>query len=58
MTDLEKLIRDRQDELRGRPRDWIDSFVDWHREMDWITVAVIVVVSTPLVAITVWVWMQ
>ena len=24
MTDLEKLLRDKQDELRGRPLDWID----------------------------------
>jgi hypothetical protein len=31
MTDLEKLIRDQQDELRGRPRDWIDDFGDWRR---------------------------
>lgn len=44
--DLEKLIRERQDELRGRPEDWIDRFVGWHRRQDWVlwaTVAVAVV---------------
>lgn len=35
MTDLEKLIRDRQDELRGRPEDWIDRLVDWESRQDW-----------------------
>jgi len=41
MTDLEKLIRDRQDELRGRPLDWIDWFIeiDWKK---WIVVMVAV----------------
>lgn len=42
MTDLEKLITDRQDELRGRQRDWIDDFGDWRRRADWIGVALIV----------------
>jgi hypothetical protein len=32
---LEKLITDRQDELRGRPRDWLDDFKDWRQGIDW-----------------------
>jgi len=58
MTDLEKLIRDRQDQLRGRQRDWIDNFVDWHRDMDWITIAVILIVSAPFVVMTIWIMVQ
>jgi len=33
MTDLEKLIRDRQDQLRGRREDWIDRFMAWLRRI-------------------------
>ncbi|MBT1509456.1 hypothetical protein KIP88_02980 [Bradyrhizobium sp. SRL28] len=42
MTDLEKLITDKQDQLRGRPRDWLDDFGDWRRRTDWASVALIV----------------
>lgn len=35
MTDLEKLLRDRQDELRGRPEDWIDRLAEWESRQDW-----------------------
>ena len=58
MTDLEKLIRDRQDALRGRPRDRIDDFMDWQRRMDWATVAVVFIVSAPFVVFTLWVLVQ
>lgn len=33
MPDLEKLIRDKQDQLRGRPEDRIDRFMEWVRMM-------------------------
>lgn len=51
MTDLEKLLRDKQDALRGRPRDWIDDFGDWRRRVDWEQVVLIVasVLATLLV---------
>jgi hypothetical protein len=42
MSDLETLIRRRQDELRGRPRDWIDDARDWWRAVDWEFVTLIV----------------
>jgi hypothetical protein len=42
VTDLERLIRERQESLRGRPHDWIDDFADWRRRADWIGVAMIV----------------
>jgi hypothetical protein len=42
LTDLERLIAERQDQLRGRPRDWIDDFGDWRRRVDWTRVAIIV----------------
>lgn len=41
--DLEKLIRDKQDELRGRPEDWIDRFMDWYRRQDWDDYCIMVV---------------
>lgn len=41
MIDLERLITERQDQLRGRPRDWIDDFGDRWRRIDWIDVAII-----------------
>ena len=31
MIDLEKMIRDKQDQLRGRPEDWIDRVMEWMR---------------------------
>lgn len=31
MTDLEELIRQRQDLLRGRPRTWRDDVREWWR---------------------------
>lgn len=41
MIDLEHLIRERQDQLRGRPEDWIDRFCDWRNRVDWVGVAII-----------------
>jgi len=35
MSDLEKLLRDRQDVLRGRPRDCRDDLNDWIGRQDW-----------------------
>jgi hypothetical protein len=32
--DLERVIRARQDELRGRKEDWIDRLLDWWRSYD------------------------
>jgi hypothetical protein len=40
--DLEQLIRKRQDELRGRPEDWIDRFGEWRRRQDWWVWAIII----------------
>lgn len=34
MPDLEQLIRERQDLLRGRPRHLGDDIVDWWRGFD------------------------
>lgn len=31
MTNLEEIITRRQDELRGRPRNWRDGLSDWWR---------------------------
>jgi len=49
---LEKLLRDKQDQLRGRPEDWIDRFGSWRRRTDWIGIT-IVTVWVALCAITV-----
>lgn len=37
--DLEELLRRRQDELRGRPEDWIDRLMHRLRYTDWLDVA-------------------
>jgi len=42
IPDLGRLIERRQDELRGRCRDWGDDFGDWRRRIDWTGVAIIV----------------
>ena len=42
LIDLEQLIRQRQDQLRGRPEDWIDRFGDWRRNADWVGIAIII----------------
>lgn len=34
MIDLHDLLKNRQDELRGRPEDWIDRFGSWYRNLD------------------------
>jgi hypothetical protein len=54
MTDLEKLIRDKQDELRGRPLDWIDVVMDRWRTTDVFgtTVALLLLAGALL-----WLWM-
>ena len=41
MIDLERLITEKQDRLRGRPRDWIDDFGDWWRRVDWVGTALV-----------------
>lgn len=51
MIDLERLIRERQDVLRGRPRDWIDDFGDWRRRIDWINVVGIAVIVVSVLAV-------
>lgn len=43
MFDLEKLIRDRQDQLRGRPEDWIDRFIAWKQRQDWVDISMLAV---------------
>jgi hypothetical protein len=51
---LEKLLTDKQDELRGRPRDWIDDFGDWRRTTDWFgTIVALLLLAASLV----WLWM-
>jgi hypothetical protein len=50
VIDLEKLIADRQDALRGRSRDWIDDFGDWRRNVDWVRV--VLVVATVALVVT------
>jgi hypothetical protein len=35
MTDLEQLLRNRQDQLRGRRLDWRDHVRDYVRSVDW-----------------------
>ena len=42
--DLEKLITDKQDSLRGRPRDWIDDVKDWSARTDWAVASLVVTV--------------
>lgn len=34
MIDLERFIKDRQDALRSRPRNWRDDVIDWWRGLD------------------------
>ena len=48
MIDLEELIRNRQDVLRGRPRDW--GFGDRRRNADWFGVGVLIGVLLTLLA--------
>ena len=42
MIDLEELLTNRQNLLRGRPEDWIDRFGGWRRRIDWVDVALLV----------------
>jgi hypothetical protein len=54
LIDLERLLRDRQDTLRGRPRDWIDDFGDRRRNTDWLGITVLIIVPVlTLVALVV-----
>ena len=41
MVDLEQLIREKQDLLRGRPEDWIDHFGAWRRRQDWVSIGIV-----------------
>jgi YD repeat-containing protein len=52
MTDLEELIRAKQDKLRGRPEDWIDRFGYWRRRIDWVTVVTIGTLAFTVIAMT------
>lgn len=55
MTDLEKLLRDKQDALRGRPEDWIDRFVSWYNNADWEYIfAMSLMLAWPIVAVIIW----
>jgi len=45
MCDLEKLITDKQDALRGRRRDWIDDVKDWSGRADWAVISIVLTVS-------------
>lgn len=49
MIELERLLRDRQDQLRGRPLDWIDRFGDWRRSVDWH--GIIILIAVPLLTL-------
>lgn len=53
MTDLEKLLRDKQDELRGRPLDWIDVAKERLDRIDWTDMMVVLA----SVAMLIWLWM-
>jgi hypothetical protein len=44
MSDLEQLLRKRQDQLRGRPEDWIDRFGDWRKRQNWVGVMILAAV--------------
>jgi hypothetical protein len=35
MISLEQLLRQRQDELRGRPHHWTDDINAWWGRLDW-----------------------
>ena len=43
--DLCDLITRKQDELRGRPRNWRDDLGDWWRYLDWEQIAFRVVMA-------------
>ena len=58
VIDLEELIRNRQDQLRGRPEDWIDRFGAWRRGVDWTGVAIIAGALLMPVLILLFVWMS
>lgn len=36
MTDLAEIIRRKQDQIRGRPRNWKDDLSDWWRDLDFV----------------------
>jgi hypothetical protein len=52
-ADLEELIRKRQDQLRGRPEDWIDRFMQQRKDRLKI-VAVIVLLIILICAWIAW----
>jgi hypothetical protein len=59
MIDLERLIIDRQDQLRGRPRDRFDDFGDWRRRVDWWSVAIMVgSLVLPFMAVALVMWLS
>lgn len=60
MTDLERLLRDRQDQLRGRPEDWIDRFGGWRRNVDWLGIFILFALPamTMLAVLAVVVWLK
>lgn len=60
MSDLERLLRQRQDQLRGRPEDWIDRFGNWRLSVDWVGIFILVAVPlmTMLAVAAVVVWLK
>ena len=55
MADLEQLLRQKQDELRGRPERWTDRMGYWMRDrLDWNWIVRFVI---PMVLIEVLVFM-
>jgi hypothetical protein len=45
VIDLERLIAEKQDALRGRPLNWRDDFVDWMKRVDWVGVGMMICIA-------------
>jgi hypothetical protein len=52
MIDLERLIAQKQDALRGRPLNWRDGFIDWMRRVDWWGVGMVICIAVWGIAYT------
>ena len=49
--DLEELLRQRHDQLRGRPEHWTDRLRDWRQRRLWLDAEVMILLAMTVVIV-------